>query len=259
MAAGENMTGITNYIKKHYLPDTLPKLSQRGLWLSLPLVALLLLVYEYYGWQIPFMRMALQYAWLTDYPQNNMKFIAQAYTSASFVLLFVIIPVLFSRLYPIDGPNPFSFRPALLKEFVPSYLPLILLMTPVLWIACGKDSFNRFYPLYKPDTLHLLVAYETIYMVQFVAVEYLFRGFLLFRMEKAAPGYGVWVMVIPYALIHIHKPFPEAIASIFAGVVLGFLALKSRSIWPGVIVHCYVAISTDLFSLIRSGRWSALF
>lgn len=253
------MNKVTSYIRKHYLPDTLPKLSERGLWLSLPLVALVLLIYEYYGWQIPFMKMALRYAWLPDYSQNNVKFIAQAYTSASFVVLFVLVPVLFGRIFPSDGPNPFSFRPNLIREFVPSYLPLILFMTPVLWIACGRSDFNRFYPLYSPASFHHLVAYETIYMVQFIAVEYLFRGFLLFRMEKAAPGYGVWVMVIPYALIHIHKPFPEALASILAGVVLGFLALKSRSIWPGVFVHCYVALATDLFSLIRSGRFSVLF
>ncbi len=40
----------------------------------------------------------------------------------------------------------------------------------------------------------------------------------------------------------------------FAGLVLGALALKSRSIWPGVLCHCIVAFSADFFSLWRSGR-----
>ncbi|MCC7403957.1 MAG: CPBP family intramembrane metalloprotease [Bdellovibrionales bacterium] len=253
------MNQLKTYIRKHFLPETLPKASERGSWLSLPLIAFLLLVYEYFGWQMPFMRLSLQVSWLSNFPPNSLKYIAQAYTSTSFVILFVLIPLIFSRLFPVDGPNPFSFRLELFKQFIPSYLPLIVLMTPVLWVAAGRPDFNRFYPLYEPETLHHLLAYETIYMVQFVAIEYFFRGFMLFRMERAAPGYGVWVMLIPYALVHIHKPFPEAVASIFAGIVLGFLALKSRSIWPGVLVHCYVALSTDLFSLIRSGRFSVLF
>jgi len=65
-------------------------------------------------------------------------------------------------------------------------------------------------------------------------------------------------MVVPYALIHLHKPILEAFASIVAALVLGQLALKSRSIWPGVLVHCGVAFSMDLFALINSGRWGSL-
>jgi membrane protease YdiL (CAAX protease family) len=72
-------------------------------------------------------------------------------------------------------------------------------------------------------------------------------------MEAMFPRYGVFLMVLPYALIYIHKPFPEALTSIVAGLVLGFLALKSRSIWPGILVHTTIAFSTDLFSLIHSG------
>ena len=253
------MEKIWNYIRRHYLPPTLPRLSDKGLWLTLPFAALLLLIYEFYGWQMPFLRMSLQIDWLHGYPKNSMFFIAQAYTSASFVVLFVILPVIFAKFLAVDHPNPFQYRKGLLREAIPSYLPLILIMTPVLWIICGNESFNRFYPLYQPETLHHLLAYETIYMVQFVAIEYFFRGFLLFRTEKAAPGYGPWIVVIPYALVHVHKPFPEAVGSIVAGIVLGHLALKSRSIWPGVLVHCYIALTTDLLSLFRSGRWSSLF
>ena len=91
-------------------------------------------------------------------------------------------------------------------------------------------------------------------MLQFVAVEFFFRGFMLFRLERYAGYHAVALMVIPYALIHLHKPFPEAVGAIVAGIVLGFLALRTRSIWPGVIVHCGVALSMDVFAMINSGR-----
>ena len=48
------------------------------------------------------------------------------------------------------------------------------------------------------------------------------------------------------------------LASIVAGLALGMLALKSRSIWPGVIIHCTVAFCMDWFALVRSGRMAAL-
>ena len=57
------------------------------------------------------------------------------------------------------------------------------------------------------------------------------------------------MMTLPYALIHIHKPFPESIGSIFAGIALGYLALKGRSIWPGVALHLFIAWTTDVLSL----------
>ena len=60
-------------------------------------------------------------------------------------------------------------------------------------------------------------------------------------------------MVLPYALIHIHKPFPEAIGSIFAGLVLAHLALKGKSIWPGVVLHMMIAVSMDFLGLWNSG------
>jgi len=121
-----------------------------------------------------------------------------------------------------------------------------------------QPSFHQFYPLYKPETLKLFLLFELVYLTQFISVEFFFRGFGLFRVERLCPGWGVVLMAIPYSFIHIHKPFGEAVGSIVAGVVLGSLALKTRSIWPGVIVHACIALSADLFSLYHSGRLSLL-
>ena len=52
-------------------------------------------------------------------------------------------------------------------------------------------------------------------------------------------------------------PDSAELASIVAGLVLGWLALKSRSIWPGVLIHCTVAFCMDWFALIHSG-WMAV-
>ena len=49
-------------------------------------------------------------------------------------------------------------------------------------------------------------------------------------------------MVVPYCMIHYGKPYLEAGAAIIAGVVLGSLSMRTRSIWAGFLVHGTVAI-----------------
>ena len=107
--------------------------------------------------------------------------------------------------------------------------------------------------MYKPAAMSDWILYECIYMLQFFAVEFFFRGFCLFRLERFAGWYAIPIMVIPYALIHIYKPLPEALGSVAGGLILGYLAIKTRSIWPGFIVHCGIALSMDVFALMRTG------
>jgi membrane protease YdiL (CAAX protease family) len=60
-------------------------------------------------------------------------------------------------------------------------------------------------------------------------------------------------MMLPYCMIHFTKPLPEACASIVAGLALGLMSLKTRSIWLGAALHITVALSMDLASLARQG------
>lgn len=48
-------------------------------------------------------------------------------------------------------------------------------------------------------------------------------------------------MVVVYAFLHFGKPLGECIGSIFGGYLLGILALHSRSLWGGVVLHLGVA------------------
>jgi membrane protease YdiL (CAAX protease family) len=54
-------------------------------------------------------------------------------------------------------------------------------------------------------------------------------------------------------MIHFGKPLPEAIGSIVAGYILGYLSLKSKNIFPGMILHISVALTMDLLSLWHRG------
>jgi membrane protease YdiL (CAAX protease family) len=68
--------------------------------------------------------------------------------------------------------------------------------------------------------------------------------------------YSIFVMMVPYCMIHFQKPMPETIGAILAGIILGALSLKSRSIWLGVAIHYSVAITMDIAALYQKGYFS---
>lgn len=222
-------------------------------------ITLILLLLDRYGLQNYFMNSYGGALLNKGADINQVRFYAQLWFSGSSVILFVLLPVLFHRLFPVSFDNPLGLS---LRHCGPHwrvYWMLVLIMLPVAWLAAATPSFHNFYPMYKPVDLQHWVLYEVVYLAQFVCVEFFFRGFALFRLESRFGPHAVTLMVIPYALIHIHKPFPEALGAIVAGMVLGMLAIKSRSIWPGVLVHCSVAGMMDVFALMHSGRLYALF
>jgi membrane protease YdiL (CAAX protease family) len=70
---------------------------------------------------------------------------------------------------------------------------------------------------------------------------------------------SIFVMCVPYTMIHFQKLPLEATGAIFFGLFLGILALRSRSIWGGVLVHAGVAVSMDVAALLRRDSWPQQF
>ena len=86
-------------------------------------------------------------------------------------------------------------------------------------------------------------------MVQFIALEFFFRGALLHGLEREIGHSAIAVSTLPYVMVHFQKPWPETLGSLVAGVLLAKLSLRTRSIWPGTALHIIVALSMDIMSL----------
>ena len=97
--------------------------------------------------------------------------------------------------------------------------------------------------------------WEAFYVLQFFALEFFFRGFLLQGLKRYVGAYAVFFMAVPYCMIHFGKPMPETLGAIIAGVALGTLALRTGSIWSGVLIHASVAVSMDVLSMWQNGRF----
>lgn len=172
------------------------------------------------------------------------------------VSFYFVIPTLILRLIFKERLSEYglSFNNVLSSYKV--YLVFFLIMVPLILLVSTTDSFQNKYPFYSPMGESLwpnFIYWQCIYFIQFFALEFFFRGFMLHGIKKRFGFYSIWVMMIPYCMIHFQKPLPETIGAILAGIALGALSLKSRSIWLGVAIHYSVAITMDLAALYQKG------
>ncbi|WP_370979386.1 CPBP family intramembrane glutamic endopeptidase [Agaribacterium sp. ZY112] len=139
------------------------------------------------------------------------------------------------------------------------WLGYALLLSPILFfifLVSFRSDFLQHYPFYDDAgrSWFDLIAWEILYLCQFAALEFFFRGFILQSLRPAIGAGAIWVMCVPYLMIHFPKLWLEATGAIFFGFFLGILALRSFSIWGGFLVHAGVAVTMDLASLIQQNR-----
>ncbi len=141
------------------------------------------------------------------------------------------------------------------------YAAMFLAVIPLVFLVSGSPGFLRTYPYYKQaaNSWTQLLLWESAYALQFLALEFFFRGFVLFSFARYIGAYSIFLMSVPYTMIHFQKPLPETLGAIFAGLALGTLALRTRSIFGGVIIHVTVAWSMDLLALFHKGLLQRLF
>lgn len=174
------------------------------------------------------------------------------YWSFSSLFLRVMIPLGCIILWFKESPREYGFR-LWRKGHGRLYLALYLFMLPLLVGVSFLESFQRKYPFYSDahkSVTHFLL-YELAYGIQFASLEAFFRGFIIFALFKRLGYYGVLIMTIPYCMIHFSKPIPETLGAIIAGLVLGFMALNSRSWIPGALLHWSVGFTMDIVCILH--------
>jgi membrane protease YdiL (CAAX protease family) len=137
------------------------------------------------------------------------------------------------------------------------YALMMAVAWPAIFLASANARFQNTYPFYRlaPDECAWpnLVRWELLYTLQFFGVEFFFRGLMVHGLKYRFGAYAIFVMMVPYCMLHFHKPLAEALVSIIGAVALGFMSLRTRSIWMGTAIHVSVAWSMDAASLWRQG------
>lgn len=128
-----------------------------------------------------------------------------------------------------------------------------LIMLPVLFIASRMPQFQDFYPRYRwaRESVVAFLTSEAGWLVYFLAWEFFFRGFLLFAMlRRYPPALAIAVQTVPFVLMHLPKPPAEAFSSLAAGVALGIMAYRGRSVLGTWLLHFFCAALLDFLVIV---------
>lgn len=172
-------------------------------------------------------------------------------------ILTVIVPLFFYYYWKEKNDKTLYGLKASARK-VGQYVPLILLMIPLIAAASFEESFRNFYPIFRTYNLFLdwpvesrAILFELVYGFDFMTTEFLFRGFMVLGFTCFLGPRAVLPMVGLYVALHFGKPAGETIGSFFGGYILGVLAYQSKNIWGGIIAHMGVAWLMELFAYLQ--------
>lgn len=200
-------------------------------------------------------------AWLSD-----LTFYERSYFSR---LLFwgvapltVVLPLLVFHQV-MEKSSAFYYGLGVKKVKIQPYLLLLLIAVLIIFAASFLSEIQEYYPRYKysygnklaeqkgwPEW-YTIAGYELSYALNFLGVELFFRGFLLFAFYRLIGPKVILAMMASYAFLHFGKPLGETISSVFGGFVLGVIALKTRNIWGGVLIHVGIAWAMELAGYLQ--------
>ena len=186
--------------------------------------------------------------------QTFFPLLSQAWWSFLHVITFVLIPIFIIKIVLKESLTHYGLGLGNLKRDIKWYL---LLVTPILFfvvLVSFREDFTSHYPFYKLAYRSWvdLIAWEFLYLLQFFCVEFFFRGFIIQTLRPSMGVNAIFIMIVPYLMLHFTKPWLEATGAILFGLFLGVLAFRSRSIWGGVMVHISIALSMDIAALIQT-------
>ncbi len=226
-------------------------------------------------------------AWLMQITGRNSDLWQRVFWAMGQVAVYVPIPLALICLFPrrslrASSPNPPVLDEDLCEPTAPVlrglaavrdygvkwkqpfacwwvYALMYLTLLPAVIYVSRLERFQATYPFLRMEPGEplwpKLIVWELLYAAQFVALEFFFRGFLLHGIRRRFGAYSILVMTVPYCMIHFGKPVQETIGAIVAGLLLGFMSLKTRSIWMGALLHIAVAWTMDAIALARAGYW----
>jgi hypothetical protein len=203
-------------------------------------------------WQPIFSGLGLEEIWGSVrswlYSHEDAQFHRKLFWAVTRLLGYVLFPMIAVWLWlgsEVSMRRMFGLRSEGFWAHAPVYLAMLAVIQakyPFYRLAPGEALFPWFF------------AWEMLYALQFFALEIFFRGFMVHGLAPRLGWASVFVMMIPYMMIHFDKPLLECVGSIAAGFVLGTMSLKTGSIYWGAILHVAIAWAMDALALVHAGR-----
>ncbi len=174
-----------------------------------------------------------------------------AWWAGTRVFGYVLPFALWKLFFPKDRVLDLGLRTRGFFDHAWIYVIFLMVVVPAMLLVSRSPDFGAYYPFYKTASRSWFdfLVWEAMYFVQFFALEMFFRGFWLGALRRSFGSGAIFAMAVPYCMIHYGKPYLEACGAIVAGIALGSLSMKTKSIYQGFLVHITVAGLMDWLSL----------
>ncbi len=172
------------------------------------------------------------------------------------LLGYTVIPfALWKIFFPKDSLLDMGLRTRGFLSHAWIYLLCLGVVIPAVFAVAQNPDFGNYYPFYKKCSRSWLdlILWESMYVAQFFGLEMFFRGFWLNGLRRSMGSSAIFAMCVPYCMIHFGKPYLETCGAVVAGIALGSLSMRTKSIYSGFLVHVTVAILMDTLAISQAG------
>jgi len=163
---------------------------------------------------------------------------------ATELIYYLLVPLAAGFLLFRDKPWDYGIRIGRWKSSIILTAACLAAMALILYGAGKMPEFRSYYHKNAIEWSELLLN-TALYMF---AWEFLFRGYMLFGLEKSIGKSAIFVQAIPFVLLHLGKPFLETLACIPGGFILGYVAYRTRSFLPCFIIHFGIYVMMIFFT-----------
>lgn len=140
-------------------------------------------------------------------------------------------------LFPLGRPRRGVFFPAMgiclgvcsLSNYLSSWVTVLI-----------RRSFPEAVPIYRADIpaqgAGMVLGLVSVAVLPAVMEELLFRGAILQAVRPFGDGFAIVVSALAFTLCH--TTVPQLIPALLAGLLFGFFAVLSGSLWVTILIHC---------------------
>jgi len=224
---------------------------------ALAICAVVLTLQEYYGGRGYFeigikptiLALSEKHTWIKLAKYDELW--AYGWWATTRVVGYVSPIFVWKLFYREDSILDFGLRTRGFFKHIWIYALFLAIVLPAMFAVASAPDFGSYYPFYKGASRSWfdLLIWESMYFAQFFALELFFRGFWVRSLAKSFGSGAIFAMAVPYCMIHFGKPYLEACGAIIAGIALGSLSMKTKSIYQGFLVHITVAGLMDFLAL----------
>ena len=155
------------------------------------------------------------------------------------IIFFFVLPVFSALIFLRRNPLDFGLRPGKWRIWIVHVTIACALCVLLVFAGSRIPAVMKYYGKLEGD----LASYAATRLIRIFALEFMFRGFILFGLKEKYGDGAIFIQMIPFAILHIGKPEIETIGCILSGTYFGYIALRTGSVWPAFLIHYFVNIA----------------